>query len=168
MELPSVTILKMLIDTLPHKSRNEIEENKPINVIFKFSLIFLCSQVRTVLKMLHKRSFGMFAVGEVIFNTLSSSPFPLSSSSCLFPFHSPWRTQIWHCLALNVLCNGILMCMVQVHACEDNFSGYCGKFGPGTTGNAYFGFLHSKPVPFISEHKEVGFCRPLDWIAVCK
>lgn len=60
------------------------------------------------------------------------------------------------------------MCMVQVHACEASFSGYCGKFDPGMTGNVYFGFLHSKPVPYISECEEVDFCRQLDWIVVCK
>lgn len=86
----------MLIFTPPHTSKetNEIEENKAMNVHLKFSLIFVCSQVRRFMAMLHKRSFVFWGDSEILFNALPSFPFPFpfpmfpSPYSLPFPFPS--------------------------------------------------------------------------------
>lgn len=137
----------MLIFTPPHTSKetNEIEENKAMNVHLKFSLIFVCSQVRRFMAMLHKRSFVFLGDSEILFNALPSFPFPfpfpMFPSPYSLPFPFPSKPKIWHCLALNLLYNGVLMCMVQVGACEVNFYGYCGKFDLWMTGNVFLFFV---------------------------
>ena len=85
----------MPLYTPPHSSKetNETEKNKAINVCLKFSLLFLCSQVRSIMAMLHKRSFEMFEDGEVILDAFPlpsyPCPCPLFPSSCPLPFPSP-------------------------------------------------------------------------------
>lgn len=133
--------------------------------------------------MLHRRSLDCLE-GKVIFYdsvipclVLIPMSFPLFPSPCPLPFPSPWKTKIWHCLALNLLYNGILMYMIQVAACEVSFYGYCGKYSLWTTGNVS-GFMLSKPVTYKLECKKdfriffvlwfLGFFRHLDTIIVHK
>lgn len=94
-ELQNITILKTLIHTPPHMSKetNEREESKATNVHLKFSLIFVCSQVKGIMATFHKRSLDCLRTVKL---SSMSCPCPLSSvpSLCslplaLFPFLLP-------------------------------------------------------------------------------